>query len=169
MRIQELYHGATAANILSILRDGVMKPVDGEIYFVKQEPQLHTCFVHGADLSRGAAFVLKARISIPDDAILKPAPRPGNPDAWILQTSKPVNTEVLKLFVRRKPGEPREMIAGRDRIAAYLRPKEFHVLIKRKYSFAEGIVGELYANGVFVCYTLELAWFWNEKNESCVP
>ncbi len=48
-------------------------------------------------------------------------------------------------------------------------PKEFRVVIKRKHPFAEGIVGELYANGVFVCYTLELAWLWNQKNKSCVP
>lgn len=48
-------------------------------------------------------------------------------------------------------------------------PKEFLIVIRRKHSFAQGIVGELYANGEFVCYTLELAWFWNEKNKSCVP
>ena len=137
--------------------------------FVKQESQLHTCFVHGADLSRGAAFVIKARVHIPENLSLKPAPKPGNPDAWILQTDRPVAVEVLKLFVRHKPGEPLEMFEGRDRIAAYLRPKGFHVVVKRKHSFAEGIVGELYANGMFVCYTLELAWFWNQEFKSCVP
>jgi len=49
------------------------------------------------------------------------------------------------------------------------KPKEFKIVINRKYSFASGMVGELYANGKFVCYTLELAWFWNMKNKSCVP
>ena len=48
-------------------------------------------------------------------------------------------------------------------------PREFQVLIKRKRSFPQGIVGELYANGKFICYTLELAWFWNLNNKSCVP
>jgi hypothetical protein len=48
-------------------------------------------------------------------------------------------------------------------------PKGFQILIKRKHSFAEGIVGELYANGKFICYTLELAWLWNQKDKSCVP
>jgi hypothetical protein len=48
-------------------------------------------------------------------------------------------------------------------------PKEFLIVIRRKHSFGQGIVGELYANREFVCYTLELAWFWNEKNKSCAP
>ena len=48
-------------------------------------------------------------------------------------------------------------------------PKEFRIRIKRKHSFSEGMVGELYANGKFICYTLELAWLWNMKNKSCVP
>lgn len=169
MKTQELYHGTTGDNIVAILNNGVMKPVGGEIYFVKHESQLHSSFVHGADTSRRAAFVLNVRIHIPEDATLKPDPRPGNPDCWILRTSKPVAAEALKLFVRHKPGEPPEVIHGRERIAAYLQPIAFHVRIKRKYSFAQGIVGELYANGVFVCYTLELAWFWNENNKSCVP
>lgn len=53
MKIQELYHGATGDNVLAILKSGVLKPVNGEIFFVKQESQPHTCFVHGADTRIG--------------------------------------------------------------------------------------------------------------------
>jgi hypothetical protein len=84
MKTQELHHGASADNILGIVKDGGMKPAGGEIFFVKRESQLHTCFAHGADRSRGAAFVIKVKIHIPDHIALKPVPKPGNPDAWVL-------------------------------------------------------------------------------------
>jgi hypothetical protein len=130
MKIQDLYHGAPANELLGILKDGAMKPSNGEICFVKQESQFHTCFVHGADRTRGAAFVIKARVYIPDDLTLKPDPRKGNIDTWILQTDKPVKVEALKLFVRHKPGTPLEIVEGRDSITAYLRPQAFHVPLK---------------------------------------
>jgi Family of unknown function (DUF5675) len=50
----------------------------------------------------------------------------------------------------------------------YLQGK-FQIVIRRKHSFAESIIGELYVNGAFLCHTLELAWLWNAKNKSCVP
>ncbi|MGA9390045.1 MAG: hypothetical protein WBV69_06320 [Candidatus Sulfotelmatobacter sp.] len=125
MKTQDLYHGTSADNILGILKDGVMKPAGGEIFFVRQESQIHTCFVHGADRSRGAAFVVKVKIHIPDHIGLKPVPKTGNPDAWVLQANIPVKTEVIELFVRRKPGVPLEVIKGRDLIVSYLQRRGF--------------------------------------------
>jgi len=43
------------------------------------------------------------------------------------------------------------------------------VTINRKVSFASSIGGDLYINGDYVCATLELAWWWNVKDRSCVP
>jgi len=45
----------------------------------------------------------------------------------------------------------------------------FDLVIDRILSCSQSIVGKLYANGSFICYTLELAWFWNMNFKSCVP
>ena len=172
MHIQELYHGTTGDNILGILKEGVIRPSNREIYFVRHESQLHTAFAYGADLTRGAAFVIKVKAKIPDGVNLKPKSRPGAPqDTWLLETDKPIAVEVLTLYVRTKPGVPVELKSGAAEIRKYLATEApgFNVVIERKISCAEGLIGELYANGSFICYTLELAWLWNEKNKSCVP
>jgi hypothetical protein len=170
MAIHEFFHGTKADNILNILRDGVIRPQHGEIYVGKFESQSHWLFQYGADTSRSAAFVVKLRAHLPENCSPKRVSRAGAPaDAWVLETDAPVRVEVLQLFVRRRPGEPIEVKNGPLEISNYLHPREFKVVIDRKRSFAQGIVGELFVNGSFVCYTLELAWFWNEKDKSCVP
>ena len=45
----------------------------------------------------------------------------------------------------------------------------FEIKIVRKWIFTGSIGGELYVNGDFLCYTLELPWFWNTEYKSCVP
>src|SRR5579863_9325186 len=45
----------------------------------------------------------------------------------------------------------------------------FDLVINRILPCSQSIVGELSANGSFLCYTLELAWFWNMNFRSCVP
>jgi hypothetical protein len=47
--------------------------------------------------------------------------------------------------------------------------RRFALKIIRKHVFSKSIVGELYANGEWICYTLELAWLWNETDKSCIP
>lgn len=173
MRSEELYHGTKGDNILSILSSGVIRPRDGEIYFGKWESQFHTLFPYGGDLSRGAAFVIKVKVQIPDSLRLRPGgSRAGAPtDTWVLDTSQPIAAQVLKLYVRSKPGQPLKIVDGPQAVRHFLEVsrKSFDVLIDRKYSFTESIVGDLSVNGAFVCYTLELAWLWNEKYKSCVP
>jgi len=170
MATMELYHGTKADNILSILREGVVRPQNGEIYVGRFESQFHWLFQYGADTSRSAAFVIKIRAHLPENCSPKRVSRPGAPaDAWVLETNVPIRVEVLQLFVRHRPGEPIEVKNGPREIGNYLQPKEFKVVINHTHSFAEGIVGELFVNGSFVCYTLELAWLWNEKDKSCVP
>ena len=169
MASQDLYHGTKAANVLAIIREGVIRPKDGVIYFGKHESQYHNLFQYGADVSRNAAFVIKVRVQLPENSRLEPLLRPGAPqDAWILSTQVPVRAEVLELFARTKIGAPPLKFTA-SQVAEYLRPREFRLVIKRKYSYAEGIGGELYVNGTLLCYTLELAWMWNEKNKSCIP
>jgi len=172
MQVHELYHGTIANNILSILKEGAIRPSNGEIYFIRQESQLHSAFAYGADVSRGAAFVIKVRAKIPDGLHLKPIDRPGAPpDSWKLEIDKPIAVEVLRLYVRHKPGEPVETRDGAAEIRRYLETQttDFNLVINRKIAFAEGLIGELSVNGAFVCYTLELAWLWNENKKSCVP
>jgi uncharacterized protein DUF5675 len=167
---QEFYHGAKADNILSILREGVIRPQHGKIYVGRFESQFHNLFRHGGDDSRKAAFVIKIRAHVPENCSPKRATGLGaGPDDWVLETGTPIRVEVLQLFVRHKPGEPIEVKNGPTEIGNYLQPTEFKLVINRKHSFAAGIVGELFVNGSFVCYTLELAWLWNEKDKSCVP
>jgi hypothetical protein len=45
----------------------------------------------------------------------------------------------------------------------------FDIVIDRFLPCSRSIVGRLYANGKYICYTLELAWLWNTNNISCVP
>ena len=47
--------------------------------------------------------------------------------------------------------------------------RRFDVVIDRKRPDTNSIGGELWVNGDFICYTLELPWRWNQKNVSCIP
>jgi hypothetical protein len=172
MQVHELYHGTTAENILSIMKDGAIRPSNGEVYFIKQESQLHNAFSYGADISRSAAFVIKVRAKIPDGLSFKPKARSGAPsDTWALETQNPIAVEVLRLYVRHKPGQPIEIKDGAAEIRRYMETQttDFNVVVNRKHAFARGLIGELSVNGSFVCYTLELAWLWNQNFKSCVP
>jgi len=172
VQVQELYHGAIGNNILSIIKESAIRPSNGEIYFIRQESQLHYAFAYGADLSRGAAYVIKVRAHVPDGLSLKPQARSGAPtDTWVFETDKPIAVEVLRLYVRHKPGEPVEIKDGAAEIRRYLETQttDFNVVVNRRFAFPEGMIGELSVNGSFVCYTLELAWLWNQNFKSCVP
>lgn len=170
MATQELYHGAKGDNILGILREGSIRPQDGKIYFGRLESQFSSLFRHGGDIARGASFVIKVRAHLPQNCSPRRSTGPGaGPDDWLVETNTPVKVEVLQLFVRHRPGEPIEVKTGPTDIRNYLQPGEFKIVIDRKRSFASGIIGELFVNGSFLCYTLELAWLWNERDKSCVP
>lgn len=47
--------------------------------------------------------------------------------------------------------------------------RTFELLIKRFESHSSSIIGELFVNSQFLCYTLELPWLWNARNVSCIP
>jgi D-alanyl-D-alanine carboxypeptidase len=116
MPTQELYHGTKGDSVLRILRERLIRPKDGQIFFCKQESQLHTLFVHGADVSRDAAFVIKVKVHIADHDQLKPRVTPGVSDTWVLASSTPVKAEIEALFIRPRPGQPVETVTGRTEI-----------------------------------------------------
>jgi hypothetical protein len=123
MNTKELYHGTKADNILSIMKEGLIRPNNGKIYCARSESEYPTLFQYGADTSRGAAFVIKVRAELLDNSRFKAVSRPGAPrDAWALETGLPLKVEVLKLYVRIRPGEPVRTLEA-PQIAEYLRPK----------------------------------------------
>lgn len=169
MAHHDLYHGTDGDSILAITKEKLIRPNNGEVYFGRQESQLFQLFQYGADRSRSAAFVIKVRVSILEAQRLDHVSRPGAPaDAWVVRTTSPLPAEVLKLYVRVRPGDPILTFEG-AKITEYLRPGGFQLVIDRKHSYSEGIIGELHVDGAFLCYTLELPWRWNEKNKSCIP
>jgi hypothetical protein len=122
--VQELYHGSPGDSILNILTEGVIRPSNGEIYFIKNESQLHDGFQYGADISRGAAFVILVRAQVPDGLSPKRPMRAGAPrDTWCFETNRPIKVEVLKLYVRPRPGRPIEIKEGAAAIRSYLQGK----------------------------------------------
>ncbi len=44
-----------------------------------------------------------------------------------------------------------------------------NIRVKRTHQHSKSIIGELYVNGTFICYTLELPWKKNNNNVSCIP
>jgi hypothetical protein len=125
MQRQLLYHGASGDVILKILNSGKMLPKDGEIYFVKFEPD--SVFQYGPDSVRGASFVIQVLVELSVDVRRLCLSRPGAPrDSIVLVTNSPLSVEVRELYVRRLGSldgdEPpsRERIIGADTIRQYL-------------------------------------------------
>jgi hypothetical protein len=103
MRIHDLYHGSNGDKILAIIREGVMRPNNGVLFFGRFESQYPHLFRYGADSERGASYVIKVRVSLPEDAGLKQHVQAGAPtDSWVLETRQVVSCQVLELYVREK-------------------------------------------------------------------
>ena len=114
----EVYHGANGDNILSIIRDGVMRPDSNrEIYFSATNEDV---FQHGGDIKRNATFGFKARITLPAGATQRRESRQGNPRAVIVTSTLPVPTEILELYVRLPRASNYETIHGVQAIKARL-------------------------------------------------
>lgn len=54
-------------------------------------------------------------------------------------------------------------------ISTAMKVDDLKIRIKRTEQHSRSIIGELYVNGTFICYTLELPWKKNEENVSCIP
>jgi len=101
----ELYHGSTGDRILAIIQQGVMLPNNGVLFFGRFESQYPSLFQYGADLTRGACYVVKVRVHLPDGTELKQHARAGAPiDSWTIEAREPLTCQVLELYVRPKGG-----------------------------------------------------------------
>jgi hypothetical protein len=106
-----LFHGTPAGNILEILRIGKINPGnDGKVYFSRFNPEW--VFQYGADRSRGASFVLKLKVFIPDGLEKEYTTRPGVDHTLIIPTRDPLAVEVLELYIRRSKPFAIETIRG---------------------------------------------------------
>jgi hypothetical protein len=114
----EVFHGTDGDNILSIIRDGSMRPDSNhEIYY---SIRFEDVLAHGADSKRKAAFGFKARIQLPAGASQRRESRPGNPIAIIVTTALPLPTEILELYVRPANSTSMEIVRGIEAIKGHL-------------------------------------------------
>ncbi|MGF6735616.1 hypothetical protein OKW50_007789 [Paraburkholderia youngii] len=94
------FHGANDDRILKIIESGVLQPdVDGKIHLGRHSWE--SCFMHGADRKRKAAFVIKVRMGAADQATTIFSETPGVRDTAQIQTDRPIAVEILALYVRR--------------------------------------------------------------------
>ena len=119
------YHGTNGDNILSIIGSGSMRPSDGKIFISTNR----ATFQHGTDSTRGAAFVVKIKLTYnPTQVKNEQTSKFGNPLTQIFHTDKEIQADVLELHVKRQlreDGEPTgrfkdKIIRGKENIIAYL-------------------------------------------------
>jgi hypothetical protein len=95
-----LFHGTPGDNVLSILATGSLQPGrDQRVYFSPFE--WADVLSYGADASRGANFVIKVRVVLPDEVEKELTSRPGVANTLIATTSASLRAEVLEMYVRR--------------------------------------------------------------------
>ena len=120
VRQHDLYHGSTGDRILAIIQQGVMRPNNGVLFFGRFESQYHHLFRHGTDRDRGACYVIKVRVHLPDGAELKQLARSGAPvDSWTIEVQEPLSCQVLELYVRPK-GDGEILKVPATKIPSYL-------------------------------------------------
>jgi len=97
-RTLRAFHGAPAANALSIVDSGTLVPSGGEIWM---SSDIAETWVHGADRSRRAAYSLDLTVDLGDVVPRRDPTRVVAPNAIVLETSAPLQVEVNGLHVRR--------------------------------------------------------------------
>lgn len=98
MRTEILYHGTDGDSILGIMHTGAMKPGDGKIFFSKH--RWEDSLMHGGDTKRKATFVIKVRVSIPENALNYVTSTRGVPSTFVIETRQPLPAEVLEMWTR---------------------------------------------------------------------
>ncbi|AUT66448.1 hypothetical protein [Paraburkholderia terrae] len=116
------FHGASGDKILKIIESGVLQPdIDGKIFLGRHSWE--SCFMHGGDRQRKAAFVIKVKMGVTDDATMIFSETPGVRDTVQIQTNRPIAVAIIEMYVRRlQPGVPAvvDRIAGVTAIKQYL-------------------------------------------------
>jgi hypothetical protein len=117
----KVFHGTTGSGILGILAEGGFNP--GKTFF---SGGLHSSFMHGADTSRGASFVIEVEVDVSGAESVKASATPGVPRTTTVTSGSKVPATITRMFVRRRDAEAEggyviEVIEGKDAIERYLR------------------------------------------------
>jgi len=118
------YHGAHGDKILKIIQSGVLKPDDGEIFLARFEPQ--NCYMHGADRTRQANYVIKVELTISEDVRRQCKETPGVRDTLVLRTTHDIPATVMEMYIRRRAEDDEgfefDRIVGTQAIVLELNP-----------------------------------------------
>ena len=118
MKIYELYHGTDGDSILSIIRDGFMRPnAEHKIFFSER---FDDALQHGGDLKRKLTFAFKAQVTLPGAASLERTSKPGNPLTVIVTSTANLPTTILELYVRKPHQQHLQIVKGLPAIKKFL-------------------------------------------------
>lgn len=120
MSERTLYHGTSGNAILGIIDSGSIKPHEGKVFF--SEWNWQAVLMHGADRDRGAAFAVRMKVDIPEDAGTIATSTAGVADTLIVITARPLRAEVLELYIRKPTPDGMEVehIVGMRPIRTFL-------------------------------------------------
>ncbi len=118
MKTYELYHGTDGDSILSILRDGLMRPdAEHRVFFSER---FEDALQHGGDLKRKLTFAFKAQVALPATASVERTTKPGNPLTVIVNSTAPLPTTLLELYVRTPHQQHLQIVKGIAAIKTFL-------------------------------------------------
>jgi hypothetical protein len=113
-----LFHGTDGDSILSILREGAMRPdARHELYFSVTHEDV---FAHGGDAKRHAAFGFKAEVTLPPGASQRRVPTSTNRITVVVTSALPVPVRILELYMRPAKSSALQTIRGVEAIRAHL-------------------------------------------------
>jgi hypothetical protein len=118
MKTYDLYHGTDGDSILSILREGVMRPDAERRTFFSE--RFEDALQHGGDLKRKLTFAFKAQVALRLGATLERTSKPGNPLTVIVNSPAPLPTTILELYVRTPHQQHLQVVKGAAAIKAFL-------------------------------------------------
>lgn len=118
MKTYELYHGTNGDSILSIMRDGLMRPNAQHQTFFSE--RFEDALQHGGDLKRKLTFAFKAQVVLPSAASLERTAKPGNPLTVIVNCTTPLPTTLLELYVRTPHQQHLQVLKGTPAIKSFL-------------------------------------------------
>jgi len=119
MQTRDVYRGTDGDTILYIIRFGVIRPnFEQKLYF--SQWHFDSVLMHGTDMKRKITLAVKLRVTIPSTAVVEQKPTDGVADTLIVETSMPLQAEVLELYVREPGAGTVKTIKGARDITQYL-------------------------------------------------
>ena len=118
MKTYDFYHGTDGDSILSIIRDGSMRPnAEHKTFFSER---FEDALQHGGDLKRKLTFAFKAQVVVPSTATLERTTKPGNPLTVIVTSIAPLPTTILELYARTPHQQQLKIVKGAAEIKTFL-------------------------------------------------